>query len=201
MWNDWSLVEFLETKKSQILNILKIRGKRFAKEIDDVAQRDIKKVKLGNDDEDINTPSRIKFETQLDLFLTSHKLILTSYKFGIILSKVISGFKSLKNTLNIRYSEIVNEIKTHEKEQRILTSLGITLKTITMYWIEKEIMSTKVTEFVDDPICEPVSKKADALVTDLIYNIDVMNMESSGGPFQQDRKHTFKDSEISLILE
>src|SRR6266498_1693931 len=44
--------------------------------------------------------------------------------------------------------------------------------TITTYWIEKEIMSTKATEFVDDPIGEPVSKKADALATDITYNID-----------------------------
>uniref|UniRef100_U9U6F2 Uncharacterized protein n=1 Tax=Rhizophagus irregularis (strain DAOM 181602 / DAOM 197198 / MUCL 43194) TaxID=747089 RepID=U9U6F2_RHIID len=67
--------------------------------------------------------------------------------------------------------------------------------TIITYWIEKEIMSTKATEFVDDPIGDPVSKKADALATDLTYNLDVMNMESSGGPFQQDRKHTLEDSE------
>ncbi|KAF0492576.1 hypothetical protein F8M41_021600 [Gigaspora margarita] len=68
-------------------------------------------------------------------------------------------------------------------------------RTITIYWIEKEIISTKATEFVDNPIGELVSKKANALATDLIYNIDVINMESLGGLFQQDRKHTFKDSE------
>ncbi|CAG8703769.1 13369_t:CDS:1 [Dentiscutata erythropus] len=34
-----------------------------------------------------------------------------------------------------------------------------------------------------------------ALATDLAHNVDVMNMEISGGPFQQDRKHTLKDSE------
>ncbi|CAG8689398.1 15988_t:CDS:2, partial [Funneliformis mosseae] len=209
--------------------VLKIHGKRFAEEIDDVAQRDIKQVELGNDDEDISIPSRItqveKIENEkLDLFLTSHKLILTSYKFSIISSKVIPRFKSLKSTLNIRYPEIVNKIETHKEEQRILTSLGTTLKefylmikynpkyasmrynserkflvkrvstsfkfieyifgTITIYWIEKKIMSTKATEFVDDLICEPVSKKADALAIDLTYNIDVINMESSEGLFQ-----------------
>ncbi|RIA87654.1 hypothetical protein C1645_275356 [Glomus cerebriforme] len=239
MWNDWSLVEFLETKKSQILaglqkiavhhsykkglqlileakppedvsfaimkqltqkmteseevkmfwkvitsekkyreqlanvrasasfesNVLKIRGKRFAEEINDVAQRDIKKVELGNDGEDISTPSRItqveKIENEkvefdeeqiafwagndkqtnnqkLDLFSTPHKPILTSYKFGIISSKVIPGFKSLKSTLNIRYPEIANEIETHEEEQRILTSLGTTLKV----WLRKTLSAS-----------------------------------------------------------
>ncbi|CAI2194327.1 13987_t:CDS:2, partial [Funneliformis geosporum] len=297
-------------------DVLKIRGKRLFEEIDDVAKRDVKRVELGNDNEDISTPTRIGFEAQsekieneeyeeveinkeqiafwtdndkqtnnqtkdqkLDLFSTPHKPILTPYKFGILSSKVIPGFKSLKSTLNIRYPEIVNEIETHEEEQKRLTNLGTTLKvwlrktlsastpeelygylgeqlqgenitdrdkklyeifeltlkefylmikynpkytlmrhnserkflvervstpfklveyvfgTITTYWIEKEIMSTKATEFVDDPIGEPVSKKADALATDLTYNIDVMNMESSGGPFQQDRKHTLEDSE------
>ncbi|CAG8725402.1 7424_t:CDS:2, partial [Acaulospora morrowiae] len=348
-WYDWSLVEFLETKRSQILaglqktaahhsykrdlqlildvkppedvsfvimkqltqkitesekvkmfwkaiaaekkyreqlnnvkasasfesDVLKVRGKRFNEEIDDVIQRDVKRVELGNDNEDINVPTRIKFNAQ------SEKVENGEYKkaFNIISSKVIPGFKSLKNIINIRYPEIVNEIETYEKEQKSLSSLGTTLKiwlrktlssttpeelykylmeqlqgenitdrdkklheifeltlkefylmikynqkhslirhnserkflvervstpfklveyvfgTIITYWVEKEIMSTKATEFVDNPIDEPVSKKADALVTDLTYNIDVMNMESSGGPFQQDRKHTLEDSE------
>ncbi|CAI2193005.1 12961_t:CDS:2, partial [Funneliformis geosporum] len=255
-------------------DVLKIRGKRLFEEIDDVAKRDVKRVELGNDNEDISTPTRIGFEAQ------SEKIENEEYEeFGILSSKVIPGFKSLKSTLNIRYPEIVNEIETHEEEQKRLTNLGTTLKvwlrktlsastpeelygylgeqlqgenitdrdkklyeifeltlkefylmikynpkytlmrhnserkflvervstpfklveyvfgTITTYWIEKEIMSTKATEFVDDPIGEPVSKKADALATDLTYNIDVMNMESSGGPFQQDRKHTLEDSE------
>jgi len=107
-------------------------------------------VELGNDNEDISTPSRIKFEAQaekienekvefekeqiafwtnndkqtnnqtkdqkLDLFSTPHKPILTPYKFSIISSKVIPGFKSLKSTLIIRYPEIVNEIETYEEE-------------------------------------------------------------------------------------
>ncbi|CAG8713724.1 18819_t:CDS:2, partial [Gigaspora margarita] len=68
-------------------------------------------------------------------------------------------------------------------------------RTITIYWIEKEIILTKATEFVDNPIGELVSKKANVLATDLIYNIDVINIESLEGPFQQDRKHTFKDLE------
>ena len=41
------------------------------------------------------------------------------------------------------------------------------------------------------------SKKADALVTDLTYNIDVI-MEASGGPLQQDRKHTLEDSKKNI---
>ncbi|CAG8693662.1 9681_t:CDS:2, partial [Racocetra fulgida] len=297
-------------------DVLKIRGKRFVEEIDDVARRDVKRVELGNDNEDISTPTRIKFNAQsekvkngeyekveidekeqitfwtgnheqannqtkqkLELFSTPHKPILTPHKFSMISLKVIPGFKSLKNILKIRYPEIVNEIETYEEEQKRLASLGTTLKvwlgkilssttpeelykclteqlqgenitdrdkklheifeltlkefylmikynpkhdlvrhnserkflvervstpfklveyvfgTITTYWIEKEIMSTKATEFVDNPIGTPVSKKADALATDLTNNIDVMNMESSGGPFQQDRKHTLEDSE------
>ncbi|PKK65747.1 hypothetical protein RhiirC2_785706 [Rhizophagus irregularis] len=309
-------LDIIRTSASFESDILKIRGKRVSEEIDDVAQRDVKRVELGNDNEDISTPTRIKFEAQsekiengeyeeveidkeqtafwsdnnkqtnnqikdhkLELFSTPHKPILTPYKFSIISSKVIPGFKSLKSTLNIRYPEIVNEIEIYEKEQKRLTSLGTTLTvwlrktlssstpeelyeclmqklqdenitdrdkklheifeltlrefylmikynpkhalirhnserkflvervstpfklveyvfgTIITYWIEKEIMSTKATEFVDDPIGDPVSKKADALATDLTYNLDVMNMESSGGPFQQDRKHTLEDSE------
>ncbi|CAG8651162.1 14986_t:CDS:2, partial [Acaulospora morrowiae] len=226
------------TPLTTLSDVLKIRGKRFVEEIDDVARRDVKRVELGNDNEDIK------------LFSTPHKPILTPHKFSMISLKVIPGFKSLKNILKIRYPEIVNEIETYEEEQKRLTSLGTTLKvwlgkilssttpeelykclmeqlqgenitdrdkklheifeltvstpfklveyvfgTITTYWIEKEIMSTKATEFVDNPIGEPVSKKADALATDLTHNIDVMNMESSGGPFQQDRKHTLEDSE------
>ena len=67
---------------------------------------------------------------------------------------------------------------------------------IMIYWIdEKEIMSIKAIEFVDDLIGEPVLKKADALAIDFTYNIDIMNMKSSGGLFQQDRKHTLEDSE------
>ncbi|CAG8603628.1 4402_t:CDS:2 [Acaulospora colombiana] len=255
-------------------DVLNVRGKRFAEEIDDVVQRDVKRVELGNDIENISTPTRIKFNAQ------SKEVENGEYeKFNMISSKVIPGFKSLKNIINIRYPEIVNEIETYEKEQKRLTSLGTTLKvwlqktlsstiseelhkylmeqlqgenitdrdkklheifeltlkefylmvkynpnhalvrhnserkflvervstpfklveyvfgTIMTYWIEKEIMSTKATEFVDNPVDEPISKKADALVTDLAYNIDVMNMESSGGPFQQDRKHTLEDSE------
>ncbi|CAJ0831198.1 18075_t:CDS:2 [Entrophospora sp. SA101] len=65
---------------------------------------------------------------------------------------------------------------------------------VTTYWIEKTIMSTKAMEFIDDPTGELTSKKADALATDLTYNLDVMNMEASGGPLQQDRKHTLNDS-------
>ncbi|CAG8795286.1 9588_t:CDS:2, partial [Dentiscutata erythropus] len=67
--------------------------------------------------------------------------------------------------------------------------------TITTYWIEKVIMSTKAAEFTDNPIGELVTKKADVLATDLAHNVDIMNMEISGGPFQQDRKHTLKVSE------
>ncbi|CAG8530323.1 406_t:CDS:2 [Cetraspora pellucida] len=277
----WKVITFEKKYREQLANVrasalfksnvFKIRKKRFAEKIDDIAQQDIKKAKLENDNENISTPSRIKFKVQTEkteneklyLFLTSHKLILTAYNFDIISSKVILGFKSLKSTLNIKYPEIVNEIETHKEEQRILTSLGTTLKvwlqktllastpeklygylkeqlqgknitdrdkklykifeltlkefylmikynskyvlmrhnserkflvervstsfklveyvfgTIMTYWIKKEIMLTKATEFVDDPICEPVSKKANALVTDLTYNIDMMNMESS----------------------
>ncbi|RUP50584.1 hypothetical protein BC936DRAFT_138543, partial [Jimgerdemannia flammicorona] len=64
----------------------------------------------------------------------------------------------------------------------------------TIHWIEKEIMSTKAVEFVDDPTGDITSKKADALATDFVYNVDVMSMESSGGPLQQNRKHTLDDS-------
>jgi hypothetical protein len=50
-------------------------------------------------------------------------------------------------------------------------------------------------EFIDDPTGELTSKKVDALATDLMYNTDVMNLESSGGPLQQDRKHNLGDSD------
>ncbi|PKY56481.1 hypothetical protein RhiirA4_507299 [Rhizophagus irregularis] len=66
---------------------------------------------------------------------------------------------------------------------------------VTTYWIEKEILSTKAMEFIDDPTGELTKKKVDALATDFIYNTDVMNLESSGGPLQQDRKHTLGDSD------
>ncbi|CAB5341746.1 unnamed protein product [Rhizophagus irregularis] len=266
-------LDIIRTSASFESDILKIRGKRFSEEIDDVAQRDVKRVELGNDNEDISTPTRIKFEAQsekiengeyeeveidkeqtafcsdnnkqtnnqikdhkLELFSTPHKPILTPYKFSIISSKVIPGFKSLKSTLNIRYPEIKlqdenitdRDKKLHEIFELTLREFYLMIKynpkhalirhnserkffvervstpfklveyvfgTIITYWIEKEIMSTKATEFVDDPIGDPVSKKADALATDLTYNLDVMNMESSGGPFQQDRKHTLEDSE------
>ncbi|CAG8576337.1 4066_t:CDS:2 [Ambispora gerdemannii] len=297
-------------------NVLKTCGKRFNEEIDAVAQQDIKRVELGNDNEYVSTPTRIdnksevqieeiineeyqkvridkeemeqmafwtdnkqSNQTKIESFSTSHKPILTPHKFNMISSKVIPGFKSLKSILNIRYPEIANEIETYEQEQKRLISLGttltkwlrktlssstleelhecliqplqgecitdrekklheifeITLKefyimikynpkhtivrhnserkflvervstpfklveyvfgTITTYWIEKQIMSTKATEFIDDPTGELTSKKVDGLATDITYNIDVMNMELSGGPFQQDRKHTLEDSE------
>ncbi|EXX66492.1 hypothetical protein RirG_123320 [Rhizophagus irregularis DAOM 197198w] len=154
-------LDIIRTSASFESDILKIRGKRFSEEIDDVAQRDVKRVELGNDNEDISTPTRIKFEAQsekiengeyeeveidkeqtafcsdnnkqtnnqikdhkLELFSTPHKPILTPYKFSIISSKVIPGFKSLKSTLNIRYPEIVNEIEIYEKEQKKTNQLG-----------------------------------------------------------------------------
>src|ERR1051325_6798989 len=55
-------------------------------------------------------------------------------------------------------------------------------------------MSTKAAEFIDDPSGDLPQKKANGLATDLMYNADVMIMESSGGPLQQDRKHTQDDS-------
>jgi len=66
---------------------------------------------------------------------------------------------------------------------------------VTTYWIEKEILSTKAMKFIDDQTGELTSKKVDALATDLMCNTDVMNLESSGGPLQQDRKHTLGDSD------
>ena len=67
-------------------------------------------------------------------------------------------------------------------------------------------MSTKAAEFIDDPSGNLTRKKADGLAIDLVYNADVMIMESSGGPLQQDRKHTQDDSvkltngSVSILL-
>ncbi|CAG8717748.1 5987_t:CDS:2, partial [Ambispora leptoticha] len=86
---------------------------------------------------------------KLEVFSTPHKPILTPQKFSVISSKVSTPFKLVEYVFGI----------------------------VTTNWIEKEIISTKASEFVDDPICNPISKKADALATDLIYNIDIMNMK------------------------
>ncbi|CAG8700907.1 3467_t:CDS:2, partial [Funneliformis mosseae] len=95
-----------------------------------------------------------------------------------------------------------HRLPRHNSERKFLVERVITpfklveymFGDVTMFWIEKEIMSTKAVEFVDDPTGELTIKRADALGIDLVYNTDVMNMESSGGPLQQNRKHTLGDS-------
>ena len=61
--------------------------------------------------------------------------------------------------------------------------------------IEKKILLTKAIEFIDNPISEFTLKEVDALATNLIYNMGVINLKSLGGPLQQDHKHTLEDSD------
>nr|CAG8450894.1 11881_t:CDS:1 [Entrophospora candida] len=95
-----------------------------------------------------------------------------------------------------------HSLQRHNSERKFLVERVATpfklveyvFRNVTTHWIEKAIMSTKAMEFIDDPTGELTSKKADVLATDLTYNLDVMNMEASGGPLQQDQKHTLNDS-------
>jgi hypothetical protein len=103
----------------------------------------------------------------------------------------------------------------HNSERKFLVERVVTpfklveyvFGNVTTYWIEKEILSTKAVEFIDDPTGELTRKKVDALATDLTHNTDVMNLESSGGPLQQDRQHTLGDSDkisntgVNILLQ